>query len=147
MLRACATVVTLVGSGIVVSYCVFGRKILEVIFGAEYRAAYPLLCILAAGQLINLAVGSCGQVLMMTGHQKTLMKISLLVVVASIALAIPVAGTYGVVGVAALFSISTVVQSVVTLLAVKQKLGIWTMARAPSRNTLQQFRALRNWRG
>jgi O-antigen/teichoic acid export membrane protein len=78
------------------------------------------------GQLANLSVGSCGQVLMMTGHQGTMMRIALLMLAFSIAAAFMVAPYFGTVGVAAVYAASTGLQGWVSLLAVRQKVGFYT---------------------
>jgi O-antigen/teichoic acid export membrane protein len=47
---------------------VYRRELLS-IFGSEYLLGGTVLVVLAIGQLLNVAVGSTGYVLMMTGHQ------------------------------------------------------------------------------
>jgi len=39
-------------------------------FGEEFVAAAPLLVVLSLGQLINVATGSVGFLLLMSGHEK-----------------------------------------------------------------------------
>jgi O-antigen/teichoic acid export membrane protein len=55
---------------LVICYLVFGRTILEVLFGVGFVGAYEPLAILSIGQLVNAATGSVATLLVMTGHQR-----------------------------------------------------------------------------
>jgi O-antigen/teichoic acid export membrane protein len=47
----------------------FGHGFLRICFGAEYVQAHSALVILSLGQIINVAMGSVGLLLIMTGHE------------------------------------------------------------------------------
>lgn len=51
---------------------VAGRPLLELFFGEEFQQAYPLLLLLGAGQLVNVASGPVVNLLSMSGGQKAL---------------------------------------------------------------------------
>jgi O-antigen/teichoic acid export membrane protein len=139
MLRNCATIVAVIGAAMAVGYVVFGKDLIGFLFGADYIGAYYLLVILSLGQLVNLAVGSCGQVLMMTGHQKILMKISVVTLLVTVLASYYVVQIYGVIGIAVVYSLSIALQSMATLVIVKRRLGLWTFARLPSLDVLIGF--------
>ena len=66
-----------IGTGIavlgVLLILVFAESILR-LYGVEYVAGAQALRILAIGQLINAAMGSCGILLLMTGHQRIVLQ-------------------------------------------------------------------------
>jgi len=139
MLRSCATIVTFIGLIIASTYTIYGNILLKILFGNEYVKAYPILMILTLGQLVNLGVGSCGQVLMMTGHQRLLMQISIVTLILTITSAIIAAKEFDVIGVATVFSASIIFQSLMTVIAVKKKVGIWTCALLPTTAVFADF--------
>lgn len=47
-----------------------GRELLSAVFGAGYAPAYAALVIVGVGELVNVAAGSVGQALNMTGHER-----------------------------------------------------------------------------
>ena len=55
---------------------VFCGKIILGFWGADFEEAYPILLILGFGQLINISTGAVGQLLIMTGHEKTQSRLS-----------------------------------------------------------------------
>jgi O-antigen/teichoic acid export membrane protein len=56
-------------------FVVFGRDILELVFGAEYTSAYLPLIILSCGYLLTACVGSVGHILLnMTGFEHEVMR-------------------------------------------------------------------------
>lgn len=97
------------------------------IFGEEFRAAWPLLIILAAGQFVNVVSGSVGMLLMMTGNAALYRSGALAGATAGIVLALILIPEYGALGAAIS---AAVAQSIVNLLGVyfaKSKLGILTV--------------------
>lgn len=51
-------------------FFLFGKAMLGLIFGEEFRVAYWILCILGVGQAINALSGPAGNILLMTNRQK-----------------------------------------------------------------------------
>lgn len=51
-------------------FVVAGEVLLSEVFGAEFRASYVPLLILASGQLVNAAAGAVGFLLNMAGHER-----------------------------------------------------------------------------
>lgn len=107
-------------------YLFFGQFIIEFIFGEFYKTGYLILIILSLGHMINVWVGSCGYALMMTGHQKYMMYISLVSGFVTIALGVSLAGPYGAEGVAVATSTGLSIRAITMWLCVKKNLGIWT---------------------
>jgi O-antigen/teichoic acid export membrane protein len=58
-------------------FMVFGGDLLTLLFGKTYVQAYWLLIILSIGQVVNVATGSCGMLLMMSGYHRQYMTITL----------------------------------------------------------------------
>jgi O-antigen/teichoic acid export membrane protein len=82
------------------------------LFGPEFVAAAPALRILAAGQLINIVVGPMGTVLLMTGGEHILMKISLVGLVVLAGLCVTLIPLYGLNGAALTTTLVIAVRSV-----------------------------------
>lgn len=108
---------------------VFGSNILSLVYGAAYRDGGKLVALLSLGQLVNVWAGSSGITLMMTGHQITMMKITVLNGLFTFGLAAILATLYGGMGVAFAASMGTIIQKIVMLVVVKTKTGMWTHAK------------------
>jgi O-antigen/teichoic acid export membrane protein len=80
------------------------------LFGAEFETGWPVLVIVALGQIGNCAVGSVGYLLLMSGNQKRLMKVqaaaAILSVITNVCL-IPVLGIVGAAVAAALVNVGS----------------------------------------
>ena len=104
----------------------YGDWLLELLFGERYIPAYPVLAVLAIGQIISVACGSAGLLLNMTGHEKHLrapLTIALLLNVALCSVLIPV---HGALGAAIAASTSTVTWNVLSLMRAKTLVGVNT---------------------
>lgn len=124
-LRFTATVAA-VPSLVVFIVFVFGREhILGIVFGEFYRGAGLILVILCIGQIVNVWVGSCGLVLMLTGHQTRVMVIMIMCGLVTIASALFLVRQYGGIGVASAVAFGTILQNIWMLLSVKKNLGLW----------------------
>ena len=97
------------------------------LFGAEYTSGATALIILALGQLVNVACGSVGYLLMMTGHEKTVRNIMLTTAAINIALNVLLVRYYGIEGVAVATAVSVVIWNVWMMVAVREYLGFWTI--------------------
>ena len=125
-LRATSTVAAL-PSFFALALFIFGAEpMLRIIYGEYYTTGASILVTLSLGQLVNVWCGSCGYVLMMTGHQVAIMKISILCGVISITLAFYLIPIFGGAGAAASVSTALILQNLLMLFAVRRYLGIWT---------------------
>jgi O-antigen/teichoic acid export membrane protein len=88
--------------------------------------AWLILLILSAAKLVAVWSGSCGLVLQFTGHQASMLRVSLLTSPLFFVLAIFATMRYGPVGVAAAAALTTSLQNVIMVLLAKRKTGMWT---------------------
>ncbi len=105
-----------------------GGRLLGVLFGPAYARAGAVLAVLALAHLLRTWTGSCGQVLIMTGHSKQQLLVNILsggVLLGGSALAAPV---WGMLGVAVAVASATVVNNLVMILLARRTTGIWTHA-------------------
>lgn len=111
-------------------YAVFiflGEPLLALVFGDFYAGSYWILLILGSGILVNAFVGFCGPALMMTGHQNSLMKISLFCGAFVLLFSFPMGKYIGAEGVAIVMALGNILQHLCMLVVVKRKVGVWTM--------------------
>ena len=109
---------------------VFGQRFL-LIFGAEFTTGRAALSILSAGQLINVAMGAVGLLLVMTGHERDAAKgigIGALLNIILNALMIP---RWGLEGAAIANAGSIIAWNVLLALWVYRRLGIDATAFGP----------------
>jgi O-antigen/teichoic acid export membrane protein len=88
-----------------------------------------VLAILSCARLVAVCTGSSGATLMMTGHQRTMMAITVTTGVASLTAEILLAPTYGITGVAAATCAAQIMQNTLQLIYARLRVGIWTHAR------------------
>jgi len=95
------------------------------LFGDEFVVAGSLLAIMAVGQFVNVATGSVGYLLNMSGHEKDYRRVTLfagpLTIVMSYALVIHC----GVTGAAIATAVGLSLQNIGALFMVKKRLGFW----------------------
>ncbi|MGH6754680.1 MAG: oligosaccharide flippase family protein, partial [Bradyrhizobium sp.] len=97
------------------------------LFGEEFRPAGLSLLILTLGYLVSTICGPCGIVLNMTGHEKTLQNVTLVSLLATWGLSLPLSGFYGGVGMAVAVAAGVIVQNVGCSIFVYRNLGILTL--------------------
>lgn len=98
------------------------------LFGHEFQAAASSLMILAIGQFINIATGSVGFLLSMTGHEKQLRSNVFIGAVLSVGLGIFLVPAYGILGGAIATSIGVASQNLLGVYQVNKLLGFNTLA-------------------
>jgi O-antigen/teichoic acid export membrane protein len=98
------------------------------LFGDEFVAGAPLLRILAIGQFINVATGSVGYLLMMTGHEKDMRNSLLVVAPCSILLSLWLIPLYGATGAAVATALAIAGQNLLAVFWVRRRLGFNTLA-------------------
>jgi len=126
ILRSVATLAGIPSLLILVVFVFYGESILGVLFGEYYEAGITVLVLLSIGQVANVWAGSCGLVLMMTGHQNIMMLITVFCGAITVGLAWFLVRAHGGGGVAFSSAFGMVLQNIAMLLLVKIKLGIWT---------------------
>jgi O-antigen/teichoic acid export membrane protein len=138
MLRIMATVTTLPAIVACVVFIVFGGPILGRFYGPFYARGATVLAILSLSQLASVALGACGVTLMMTGHQRTMMRVTVGTGLLSVLAAVILAPRFGAPGVAAATACGVLVQNLLQMLFVRRYLRVWTMA-IPSIRPVHQF--------
>jgi O-antigen/teichoic acid export membrane protein len=106
-----------------------GKPILGLLYNQDFyssNTAWLVLLILSAAKLVAVWSGSCGLVLQFTGHQTSMLRVSLLTTPLFFVLAIFATMRYGPVGVAAAAALTTSLQNVFMVLLAKRKTGMWT---------------------
>jgi O-antigen/teichoic acid export membrane protein len=116
-----------------------GTTVMVAVYGDAYRAGAPVLALLSIAYLFNVWTGSCGVVLVMTGFESTLMRITVASAMLSIVASLLVAPSYGAVGVGAVVGIAGVGQNMALWFAARHHTGMWTHAAIPR---LKDLRAL-----
>jgi O-antigen/teichoic acid export membrane protein len=125
-LRIVATLTGVPAFLLLIGLALMGGPVLGLIFGSYYVGGAAVLTLLCIGQLSGVWVGCCGHTLMMTGHQGTMMVITIASGTITIITGLWAVGHYGVLGVATTMAAGSVIQSVFMLLATRYKTGIWT---------------------
>jgi O-antigen/teichoic acid export membrane protein len=97
------------------------------LFGSEFSQAVPLLRILALAQLVNVATGSVGFLLNMTGHETLMRNLALICNAIGLSMFFLLIPLFGPLGAAMALAFVLVVQNLVALYFVWRKLGIWTL--------------------
>ena len=92
-------------------------------FGEGYEQASLLLTIMAVGQFINVATGSVGYLLNMSGHEKDYRRVTLFIGPLTIVAAFVFTNLWGVVGAAIATALGVAAQNIAALTVVRIKLG------------------------
>lgn len=128
VLRLAATVAAVPTLLIVAVLLLAGPLVLDLVYGDAYRAGASVLAVLACGQLVNALVGSCGQALMMTGHQRLMMTVTTVGGVLFVLLGALATWWWGALGLAAASAAATAGRNLVLWHLTRVRLGIRTEA-------------------
>jgi O-antigen/teichoic acid export membrane protein len=103
---------------------IFARELMR-IFGPDFEAGWPILIIGCTAQLVNCGVGSVGYLLLMSGQQRRLVRIQMVMACVMIALSLFLIPSWGLVGAAAAAALTNAVSNIWYLREVRQKLGLF----------------------
>jgi O-antigen/teichoic acid export membrane protein len=106
-----------------------GGPILGLVYSKPIYSSHTavlVLLILSAAKLTAVWSGSCGLVLQFTGHQSSMLRVSVLTSPLFFVVAILATQRYGPVGVACAAGATTTLQNVIMVLLAKKKTGMWT---------------------
>ncbi len=104
---------------------ILGKPIIRLAFGADYAdIAYLPMVVLVFGQLFNVAVGSVGMILSMSGHERMSLTGQLAGLVATLVLAIILVPKYQQLGAALAATVGLVVWNLVMAVAVFRRVKI-----------------------
>jgi len=121
---------SLLGIGLAVPMlflCLFFPELMLGLFGDGFTQAANLLQIIAIGQLINVATGSVGFLLNMTGYEKLMRNISLISNAFGLLMFFILIPLLGALGAALALSMVLILQNLIALIYVWRKLGIWML--------------------
>jgi len=105
------------------------------LFGGEFTTGSTTLVILAVGQLVNVATGPVGAILLMTGNERTMRRHMIVTVLVNVALALTLIPPFGIVGAACSAATGMVVLNLLSLHTVYKVFGSllrWPLARKAS---------------
>jgi O-antigen/teichoic acid export membrane protein len=126
LVQKSATLCLLAASPIAALFLIAPGSVMAYLFGDFYRLGGLLVVLATVGQLVVIATGGAGYLLMMTGHERSASVVSAACAVLMLVVA-PLAGSrWGVYGVAATTSAIWALQSIVFWLLARLKTGIWT---------------------
>ncbi|WP_200240030.1 lipopolysaccharide biosynthesis protein [Thiohalocapsa halophila] len=101
------------------------------LFGPEFPDAADALRILAVGQFINVATGSVGFLLSMTGHERVLRNNVALAAFIALLAGVALVPPYGLTGAATATALGIATQNLLSLWQVKRLLGFSTLRTSP----------------
>jgi len=106
-----------------ISVMVFSRVIMH-IFGAGFESGWPILVIGTLGQLVNCGVGSVGLLLLMSGHEKRLIRVQIYMAFVMLALSLALVPVWGLVGAGMASALTTIGMNLWNLIEVRRAMGI-----------------------
>lgn len=102
-------------------------EVLMGLFGNDFVSASGLLQILVLGQFINVITGSVGYLLIMSGHERDLVNITLLSGIIMVVLTLSFTKSFGVTGCAVAIALCTSFQNLFAVYYVRKRLGFNTL--------------------
>lgn len=108
---------------VAVTLLVFGRDLLG-LFGGAFPASYACMVLLVAGQVANAACGSVGSLLVMSGNEREVGRVTTGTALLNVALNALLIPSFGAEGAAAATSISLTTWNLVLVWRVRSRLGI-----------------------
>lgn len=103
---------------------VLTRHWLLLMFGQEFQEAGNVLIILTIGQLVSVATGSVGVLLVMTGHERSTLFAVAVSSIVTVVLNILLTPLWGIEGAAVATSVSMVIWNIILIFQVQRKLKI-----------------------
>jgi len=101
-----------------------GHWLLPLLFGPAFDASYGPLAVLLAGQLFNALAGSVGLLLMMTGHEREMVRGLTVSAFMNVVLNLILIPSFGLYGAALATAISLATWNVILWLVVRRRLGL-----------------------
>lgn len=140
LLFTAAVTVLVLSTPLALGLLLFGRRALT-IYGPAFASGRTTLSILVVGEVINLACGLVGVILIMTGNERTVATAGMIAVAANIALCVALIPPLGSEGAAIARASTTAVLNVALLLAVWRRLHIYPSAIPRFRTWRDRLRA------
>lgn len=128
MARAMSTITFLVGLGALGILAAAGSQILELVFGGYYQSGYELLLIIGGFYAVGIYFGASFNLLMMTGHIRSILWVVIVVMVLRFIMALYFSRWFGLAGIAVAWGIGGVIQNISAWMQVKNRLGLFCHA-------------------
>jgi O-antigen/teichoic acid export membrane protein len=107
----------------------YARSIMG-IFGHDFEAGWPILVIGTCGQLVNCAVGSVGYLLLMSGNQRRLIRVQVVMAVVMVVLSVKLVPVWGALGAAVAAAITNAGTNAWNLLEVRHAMKLFPYNRS-----------------
>jgi O-antigen/teichoic acid export membrane protein len=114
---------------LVVVVMIYSRALMRV-FGPEFEPGWIILVVGAAGQLVNCATGSVGYLLLMSGNEKRLVRIQLVMGAITVTLCLLAVPRWGIAGAAIAAALANAGTNAWCLMEVKKQLGFFPYNRS-----------------
>jgi len=101
----------------------YARPIMRM-FGTDFEAGWPILLIGTFGQLVNCGVGSVGFLLLMSGNERRLVRVQMVMAAVMVLLSFRLVPLWGAIGAMMATSITSVGMNVWNLVEVRRALGL-----------------------
>ena len=118
----CSKIMICVSFPVLIGIVLYSSEIMG-FFGSEYVKGVIVLKILIIGQFVNVACGSVGFILNMTGHEKDMRDISVFTLIIALTSGIILIKNYGSLGAAISTSVAISSQNLIACYFVKKRLG------------------------
>ncbi len=125
-IRPVATLAGIPSALALLLFAVAGGPILGLVYGHYFASGAAVLAIMSLGKVSAVWSGSCGLTLQMTGHQRTMMWISVSTGILFVVGCLWAARSYGALGVAGVGTAVLIIQNLAMVVAAKRKTGIST---------------------
>jgi O-antigen/teichoic acid export membrane protein len=126
-LREISTIAAAPALVVLLAFVLFGGPIMAILYGGKFFAAGgAVLAILSVARMVAAATGSSGSALQMTGYQRSLMYLTMVIGAVSLTMGIVLGRTFGAIGVAVATATAQICQNLGQLFLAKKRLGIWT---------------------
>lgn len=103
---------------------IFAGEYILSLWGNGFIGSYWILIIITVGQFFNISTGSTGIILMMTGNERTIGKITFLSAVINLALNYFLIPKFGAMGAAVSTASTVTIENIIKVIVVKKKTGI-----------------------
>jgi O-antigen/teichoic acid export membrane protein len=128
--RHSTLLMALLATPILLVFLAFPRLVLG-LFGTEFQAGGPILSILALGQFVNVATGSVGYLLMMSGHERSVRNNMVFAAALNIGLSCVLIPLFGRIGAAVATAVAIATLNLGAAYLVWSRLGIVTIPFGP----------------
>jgi O-antigen/teichoic acid export membrane protein len=127
-LREVATIAGIPASMVLLAFLFFGASIMGFVYGDFFRQGATVLAVLSVARLYAVCTGNSGALLMMTGHQKTMMRITMTSAIFGLTAELIAVRPFGMVGVAVATALAQILQNTLQLVIGHRRTGIWSHA-------------------